>query len=426
MISLIKNIDKILISSIVLLLILIAYFSTPYTDDFCMNYIRHLDKNILAIIKERYIVKEGRFVSIPGIFQIAGFKYLSFNFMSMIWVVFFIAISFLLSRIFYNVNVIDKNGRLLIMLVLLLIGSEGVMNDVVFWATGGSYYSVATFLMVLAILVMQKYDKKYLLFFSPLLITIGPNYSLPILFIFLMELFHANNVTSKRKLFFSLFSVLIFSIGIFILMSSPGTQNRLSSVSTFWMWHPRYIIEVVLKIIYTAYSFYLVAFVLTLLSVIKTTIDFYKDKDSFFVKCVKVFFELRFLIAAIGSVLVFVKTPGLFSERAGYSFFILVLIQFIYTFRNFQISTTLTNFYKTIAVLIVLVLSYTLNHVISFNNNYNVDLKKYKQSYNSIFEEKYLYNTVSLPFKRFDKVAKKENIWIGDCFENYYKKNISK
>jgi hypothetical protein len=33
---------------------------------------------------------------------------------------------------------------------------------------------------------------------------------------------------------------------------------------------------------------------------------------------------------------------------------------------------------------------------------------------------------VSLPFKRFDKVAKKENIWIGDCFENYYKKNISK
>ncbi len=417
------KIESILIGLIITLLLLIAYFSTPYTDDFCLNFIKYIDKNIFSIVKDRYVEKEGRYISIPGLFQIAGFKYLNFNVMSMIWVLFFTAIAFLLSRIYYCENTIDKIGRFLFMLVLLLIGSGDVMNDVVFWATGGSYYSVATFLMVFAVFVISKYEKKYLIFLSPLLITIGPNYSLPILFIFLMELFHTNNISINRKISLAFLSILIFSFGIYILISSPGTQNRLSTVSTFWMWHPRYIIEAVSKIIYTAYSFYYLAVILTVLSILITVIKIIRDRNSIIVKFIKIIFELRFLIAALGSVLVFVKTPGLFSERAGYSFFLLVFIQFIYTLRDYQISTTITKYFKLIAVFIVLVLSYTLNHVIIFNNSYITDIEKYKENDKSVFEEKYLYNTVNLPFKRFKKVDRMQNEWIGDCFQNYFRKN---
>jgi hypothetical protein len=398
------------------------YSSTPYTDDFCMDYIRHIDKDVFSIIKERYIVKEGRFVSLPGLFQIVGFKYLSFKVMSMIWVAFFAAMTFVLSKLYINESIQDNKLGYLLVLMLFLVGSEKVLNDVVFWATGGSYYSVASFLMIFALLIIAKQDKRWFLYLSPLFITIGPNYSLPILFLYLFELIDSKNIEFKKKIFFSVLSIFVFAIGIYILLNSPGTQSRLNTVSTFWMWHPRYIIEAVSNIIYTAFYFYPTSIIFAIFGIVKACINYFKSKERSVVKFFRFIFELRFLIAAIGSVLVFVKTPGLFSERAAYAFFILVLLQFIYSSRDFVFTKKMFILLKGASLLLLLTLSYTLINVIRFNNDYNNEIGNYKNRKAS-FEERYLYNTVNLPFKRFRKVEKTNNQWIGDCFDNYYIKN---
>jgi len=366
-----KSIDKILISGITIVILIIAYYSVPFADDFCKQY----DDSILNTVILLFKSGDGRFLSFSGLFMTLGFKYLTFNQMSILWVLFFIGTIFLIGKLNTNSN---KSNYFIYLttMTLVIIGSEGYFNEVVFWATGGSVYSVSTFFAVLYLFLLRKFDYNiYTLSVGLLFITIGPNYTIPMLIIILIEIIGSTKYNLKHKFAYVSYFVLIFGLGILLIILAPGTEKRLGTVSTFWMWHPRYIIEAVSNVIFVSIKFYPITLLLILSILIIETYNFFKENTQGIInRLFMLIYNLRFLVASLVSILVFVKTPGLLSGRAAFFFYILIILQIF----SSAIKIKKVKIYLPIRIasfILIIVLANTLIKTRNFNIKYNRDMK---------------------------------------------------
>jgi hypothetical protein len=414
MINLIKNIDKILISIIKLVILLIAYYSVPFADDFCKQYNDTVLNTIILLFKSG----DGRFLSFSGLFMTLGFKFLTFNQMSILWSLFFLGTIFLITKL--NTNSTKSNYFIfLTTLTLVIIGSEAYLNEVVFWATGGSVYSISTFFALLYLYLLRKFGYNiYTLSVGLLFITIGPNYNIPMLVIIIIEIIGSIKYKLKQKFAYISYFVLIFGLGILLILLAPGTEKRLGTVSTFWMWHPRYIIEAVSNVIFVSIKFYPITLFLILSILIIEISDFFKEKSKGIIRLLMLVFNLRFLAASIVSVLVFVKTPGLLSGRAAFFFYILIILQLF----SSAIKINKLKVYlpiRSASFILIIVLLSTLIKTRNFNIKYKSDMinKTLKREY---LLENYVYNNINIPFKRTVKLNRNEfNIWAEQCFDKY-------
>jgi hypothetical protein len=415
MVGLIKNIDKILIGGIALLIFLIAYYSVPFADDFCKQYNDTVLNTIILLFKSG----DGRFLSFTGLFMTLGFKYLTFNQMSILWSLFFLGTIFLITKL--NTHSTKSNYFIyLTTLTLVIIGSEAYFNEVVFWATGGSVYSVSTFFAVLYLFLLRKFGYNiYTLSVGLLFITIGPNYTIPMLIIIMIEIIGSTKYNLKQKFAYSSYFVLIFGLGILLIVLAPGTEKRLGTVSTFWMWHPRYILEAVTRVIVTGIKCYPITILLIVFILMIEIGSIIKSNTKGIVKkIVSLIYETRFLIASIVSVLVFVKTPGLLSGRAAFFFYILIVLQVFISALKFKKVNINIPIRAASFVLIILLVS-TLIKTRIFNIKYNDDMisNEVKTEY---LLENYVYNNINVPFKRTEKLNRDEfNIWAEQCFDRY-------
>lgn len=415
MIILIKNIDKILISIITLVILLIAYYSVPFADDFCKQY----NDTVLNTIKLLFKSGDGRFLSFSGLFMTLGFKYLTFNQMSILWSLFFLGTIFLITKL--NTHSTRSNYFIyLTTLTLVIIGSEGYFNEVVFWATGGSVYSVSTFFAVLYLYLLRKFGYNiYTLSVGLLFITIGPNYTIPMLVIIIIEIIGSIKYNLKQKFVYASYFVLIFGLGILLIVLAPGTEKRLGTVSTFWMWHPRYILEAVTRVIVTGIKCYPITILLIIFILIIEIRSILKSNDKGIVKKILTsIYETRFLIASIISVLVFIKTPGLLSGRAAFFFYILIILQLFSS--AIKINKLKVNYPIRIAsFILIIVLINTLIKTRNFNIKYNNDMKN-NLIQREYYLKNYVYDNINEPFKRTKKLKRDEyNIWVEQCFDRY-------
>lgn len=419
MINIIRNNNKIfdiLLSSIIIgLLLFVAYYSVPFADDFCKQYNESVLNTIIFLFK----TGDGRFLSFSGLFMTLGFKYLSFNQMSVFWLLFFLSSIVLLTKLFEN-KTKSSVFIYLSVLILVLIGSESYFNEIVFWATGGSVYSVSTFFALLYLYILKRYGiNLYILLTGILFTTIGPNYTIPMLVIIVLELIANKQYRINEKLAYSLGFVLIFSLGILLIIFAPGTEQRLGTVSTFWMWHPRFIVEAILRVLFMAFKFYPISVVVMLIVLI---VEFYyvfrlKSKN-IWNKLFSLIYNLRFLFASLVSILVFIKTPGLLSGRAAYFFLILLILQLLNTSNKLKV-INITTPIRVVSILLIFILINTLNNTYVFNKKYNIDLKN-KSIEREYLLKNYIYNNINTPFKRTDSLIRDErNIWAEQCFDNY-------
>lgn len=415
MIILIKNIDKILISIITLVILLIAYYSVPFADDFCKQYNDTVLNTIILLFKSG----DGRFLSFSGLFMTLGFKYLTFNQMSISWSLFFLGTIFLITKL--NTHSTKSNYFIyLTTLTLVIIGSEAYFNEVVFWATGGSVYSVSTFFGVLYLFFLRKFGYNiYTLTVGLLFITIGPNYTIPMLIIIIIEIIGSIKYNLKQKFAYISYFVLIFGLGIMLIVLAPGTEKRLGTVSTFWMWHPRYILEAVTRVIVTGIKCYPITILLIIFILIIEIRSILKSNDKGIVKKILTsIYETRFLIASIISVLVFIKTPGLLSGRAAFFFYILIILQLFSS--AIKINKLKVNYPIRIAsFILIIVLINTLIKTRNFNIKYNNDMKN-NLIQREYYLKNYVYDNINEPFKRTKKLKRDEyNIWVEQCFDRY-------
>jgi hypothetical protein len=410
-----KSIDKILISGITIVILIIAYYSVPFADDFCKQY----DDSILNTVILLFKSGDGRFLSFSGLFMTLGFKYLTFNQMSILWVLFFIGTIFLITKLNTNSN---KSNYFICLttLTLVIIGSEGYFNEVVFWATGGSVYSVSTFFALFYLFVLKRYGiNLYTLLIGILFTTIGPNYTIPMLIIITSELIASSKFNLKQKISYFTYFVLIFGLGIALIIMAPGTEKRLGSVSTFWMWHPRYIIEAVSNVIFVSIKFYPITLLLILSILIIEIYNFFKENTQVIInRLFMLIYNLRFLVASLVSILVFVKTPGLLSGRAAFFFYILIILQlFSSAIKIKKIKIYLPM--RIASFILIIVLVNTLIKTRNFNIKYNTDLNS-KTVNREYLLENYVYKNINIPFKRTNKLERDEfNIWAEQCFDKY-------
>jgi hypothetical protein len=426
----IKYFDKvgIIISSLVIVVFLyLASIPIPFSDDLCFYFKYNADQNVLSIVIKMYMEKEGRFASLPGIFQIAGFRYLGFNFTTLMWAIFFLMSVY--AVILFEKNVTDKKNRIyqgLFLLVLFLVSFEHILNEIVFWPTGGIYSSII--LVAILFLLSIEYNIRFwkVLIMSILIASVGPNVTLPIIFILLIKHL-VERFIFKKELSYSNIQILllisILIIGIFFLIKSPGTIRRMNSISTFWMWHPRFIVEVVFKTLFNAFSFYPVSFPLFLLITFLHFKRYFKELNlkNILSKTMILIYEIRYLIGALISVLIFVRTPGVFTERAAAFFMILIIIQFYKSFSQY-LSTMTIKLFSLISLFVILVLmsfgsyNYTYKYI-----EYYQDIKS-KEVSNSNFANKHIYTDYHYFFKHYKADEKiPENIWLEQCLKRYRK-----
>jgi hypothetical protein len=337
----------------------------------------------------------------------------------------------------FNKEQSDKGFRvfqLLFLTVLVLFSFEHILNEIVFWPTGG-VYSFSIFLSLLFLLSIEHKSSYWKIIIMALLIaTAGPNVTIPIMFILSIKWLYEKIQTGKKQIFLSfikLFSLLvIFVIGILILTKSPGTIKRMNSISTFWMWHPRYIVEVVLKTIYHSFVFYPLSFPLFLLITFLHFKRFFKELsfNSILNKTIILIYEIRYLIGAFISVLIFVRTPGVFTERAAVFFMVFIIIQFYKSFSVFLSKDYIR--YSSIGFASLLLI-FMFHTSVQYTNQYIVyqnDMKNGKIT-NSEFADKHIYKDYHYFFKHYKADEKiPENIWLDQCLERYrkYKFEIGK
>jgi hypothetical protein len=429
--------DRLLIIGIVLLLSLAVVFiyisSIPITfsDDLCFYFRYTKDGNVFSIAEKMYNEKEGRFASLPGLFQISGFRYLGFNGTTVMWALFFL--SSIVALALFNQDNQDLRSRafqIMFFTVLVLISFEHILNEIVFWPTGG-VYSFSIFLSLL-FLLSTEYNTAYwkIIILAFLIATTGPNLTIPIMFILSIKWFYEKIQSDKNQISFSfikLFSLLvIFVVGIVILTKSPGTIKRMNSISTYWNWHPRYIFEVVYKTIRSSFMFYPVSLPIFIFIFIKTTFQFIKGlkENRFFHQVIYTVFEVRYLIGALISVLIFVRTPGVFTERAAAFFMILLIIQFYKSFFD-SLNNIYVEYVSLMLASVVLVLM--INTAILYTSQYkeyHKDMKSHKIT-NYEFSKKHIYKDYHYFFKHY-KADKRiaENIWLDQCLERYRFENF--
>jgi hypothetical protein len=235
----------------------------------------------------------------------------------------------------------------------------------------------------------------------------------------MIEIIGSTKYNLKQKFAYSSYFVLIFGLGILLIVLAPGTEKRLGTVSTFWMWHPRYILEAVTRVIVTGIKCYPITILLIVFILMIEIGSIIKSNTKGIVKkIVSLIYETRFLIASIVSVLVFVKTPGLLSGRAAFFFYILIVLQVFISALKFKKVNINIPIRAASFVLIILLVS-TLIKTRIFNIKYNDDMisNEVKTEY---LLENYVYNNINVPFKRTEKLNRDEfNIWAEQCFDRY-------
>jgi hypothetical protein len=425
----IKNFDKvgILCGSLVIAVFLyLACIPIPFSDDLCFYFKYNDDQNVLSIAKKMYNEKEGRFASLPGIFQIVGFRYLGFNFTTLMWALFFLMSVY--AVIFFEKNLTDKKNRIfqgLFLLVLFLFSFEHILNEIVFWPTGGIYSSII--LIAILFLLSIEYNTRYwkVLIMSILIASVGPNVTLPIIFILIFKYFVDRFIFKKE--FFSyaqvLLLIIVLFLGLVFLMKSPGTIKRMNSISTFWMWHPRFIVEVIFKIFYNAFSFYPISFPLFFLITLYHIKHFIKEVNlkNLLIKIILLIYDVRYLIGALISVLIFVRTPGVFTERAAAFFMVLIIIQFYKSFSKYIYSIYIRLISLSSIFIIFILMSYGAYKYNYKYLEYYKDIES-KDVNNSNFSNKHIYTDYHYFFKHYKADEKiPENIWLEQCLQRYRK-----
>lgn len=422
-----------IISSVVLITIALVFLyisSIPITfsDDLCFYFRYTKEGNVFSIAQKMYIEKEGRFASLPGLFQISGFRYLGFNGTTLMWGLFFLSNIVLLAL--FNKDNKDLKSRLyqiMCLTVLVLFSFEHILNEIVFWPTGG-VYSFSIFLSLIFLLSIE-YKSSYwkIIIMALLIATTGPNITIPIMVILLIKWLYEKIQTGKKQIYLSFIKLflllLIFVVGILILTKSPGTIKRMNSISTFWMWHPRYILEVIYKTISSSFMFYPISFPLFIIILFKTTFQFIKGlkEIKFSHQVIYTIYDIRYLIGALISALIFVRTPGVFTERAAAFFMVLITIQFYNSYSIF-----LSKYYVKYASIgfASLLLMFMFHTSVQYTNQYNIyqnDMKNGKIT-NSEFADKHIYKDYHYFFKHYKADEKiPENIWLEQCLKRYRK-----
>jgi hypothetical protein len=419
-------ISSVILITIALVFLYISSIPITFSDDLCFYFKYTKEGNVFSIAQKMYIEKEGRFASLPGLFQISGFRYLGFNGTALMWGLFFLSNIVLIAL--FNKEQSDKGSRvfqLLFLTVLLLFSFEHILNEIVFWPTGG-VYSFSIFLSLLFLLALE-YKISYwkIIIMALLIATTGPNLTIPIMFILFVNWLYEQVQLVKKSILVSsgkVFLLLIILLaGLLILTQSPGTIRRMNSISTFWMWHPRYIIEVVLKTIYTSFIFYPIAFPLFVAVLIKSILNFSRGlkENRLFYQIVSSLYEIRYLLGALISVLIFVRTPGVFTQRAAVFFMVLIIIQFYQSFYRLLSKNLIRNISLGLASIILILMSYTAVFYTKQYNTYHKDMKS-TQVTNSEFADKHIYKDYHFFFKHYKADEKiPENIWLDQCLEKY-------
>lgn len=236
-----KKIDKKIYMYMVVIfcLFIIIGFLIPYTGDDWNNILHNGSlKNIIKLAVNNYNTFEGRFFSRISV--------LLLNYYKPIWV---LLNGFGMTFLYYFIVKISgvKNKTFLLVLIIesLLLVDEETFSQIYVWITGNiTYFVPMMYLIFLIFINKQIFDKerkiikynKFSYIFFPILSFIFSmfveNVSVGIISVCLLIIIYYF-IKNKKINVFMVLNLLFSIIGLYLMLNSPGTANRINTMINF-------------------------------------------------------------------------------------------------------------------------------------------------------------------------------------------------
>ena len=236
-----KKIDKETFTYLALIfcLFIIIGFLIPYTGDDWNNLLHNGSlREIINIAKSNYNTFEGRFFSRISV--------LLLNYYKPIWVM---LNAFGMLFLYYFIVKISgsKNKTFLLILIIeaLILVDEETFSQIYVWITGNTTYFIPMIYLLILIYINKKiFNKgkniikynKFLYILFPILSFIFSmfveNVSVGIISVCLLVIIYYF-IKNKKVNIFMILNLLFSIVGLYLMLNSPGTANRVSSMSNF-------------------------------------------------------------------------------------------------------------------------------------------------------------------------------------------------
>jgi len=358
------NLLNILALMSLFVIILLAYFTWGWADDFSNSNVLR-EKTPLQFAINIFNNWDGRGLTqglILGIFL----KYLPFQVINMIWAISFVGSAFLIGEILSLEIPSLKNNKILrtaIIAVALWVGFIPHISETVYWSTGG-YYIFAGALGLVWTYEFIKFQKNksnfnfkknfpflLLLFFLSIVIgMLTHNLSTGLLALGAALLFstYLKEQTGKLSFWMNSTATMGVFVGLLIISFAPGNFIRSKAGAHSFSNDPIYLISSIREGLnyYLNLSNFLILFGL-FSTVLLIYLAYYKSRELKKVFNIELkskitlqldktvwanlFFRLKFLIAALGTLIPFIAVPDFRNPRTSIYFMIFLLI-FIFSF----------------------------------------------------------------------------------------------
>lgn len=220
----------ILIGLLLLSICGLAFFTPPYLDYFYFKGGVEKD-GIYRFLLTHYFYLDGRFATLPALFQISIIKYLPHNLIIFTYVVIFISAIFYFYKIIQSQLNLNWNYGMIVLLILTFFyGFHTHIRESVFWAVGG-VYSLFFLLTMVWLLYIEKllqsnfFSIKHYLAIILSFIVGGVSQNLfPALFIFnIYLLFQKKSIPFFNKII----NFTATTIGFLVIAIAPGNFKRI-------------------------------------------------------------------------------------------------------------------------------------------------------------------------------------------------------
>jgi hypothetical protein len=336
---------KILTYITIILILSISFFTWAALDDYgYYNTIK--EKGITGFVKWNYIENDSRYAPIftlAILFSLFDFKNL--HIVVFIYAISFILLSFLLN-LFLNKFLKYKNDifSFNLFICVLWLGLTPILNEVVYWATGGFYILFAFFSILWIIVIFNLATAKktfrfnYLIY--PLLIIfsffMGGSWQnlVPALAVFAIIIIFIYWKDTHYKILLALSFFFLIS-GAIILFIAPGNYVKVNAFQGSINWNLIDKVEdfaaIFLDYNRTALNMIILSFCGSFLLVSYDINSLKKENYQFILKDKKTYVLLSFLFVSLLTILPFILAPIFATARASI-FYIIFLFIFLFGF----------------------------------------------------------------------------------------------